>query len=186
MVILKENLYLSIKIIERIYIIMKKAVEKKPSRFVIAGMLLITSLNVSSPNYLNVYEYEGNSDSKINSNYFREVTVTMYNPVPSQTNSEPYITADLSNIDKDNPSKHNWIAISYNLHRRYGGYLDFGDTIYLYGTAHKDEKYVVKDLMNSRYENRIDILESKGEELYKFENCLISTKQITGKNITLN
>lgn len=108
----------------------------------------------------------------------REVTVTMYNPVPGQTDTSPYITADLSQINKNNPSGHKWIAISYNLHTRYGGYLDFGDSVYLYGTRHKDGMYIVKDLMNPRFNDRIDILESIGVDLYKFKNCIISNNKI--------
>lgn len=137
--------------------------------------------------FVMIYLYSGNSTynvdfknqlqledkKKVNSYKTEKVTVTMYNPVPEQTNSQPFITADLSKINKKNPSMHRWVAVSYNLHTRYGGYLSFNDTIYLYGTGKKDGLYVVKDLMNPRYKNRIDILESIDHPLYKYENCYI-------------
>lgn len=104
---------------------------------------------------------------------YEMVDITMYNPDPSQTDDSPYITADMSKINKLDPSSHKWVAVSYDLHTRYGGNLNFGDTIYVYGTSNKDGLYVVRDLMNPRFTYKIDILESKSESLYKFENCFI-------------
>lgn len=155
----------------------------------ITSVLVINSLSMGNLNVnSNIVSYlEKRQDDIVNSFGFKEVTVTMYNPVESQTDDTPYLTADLSRINKVNPSAHKWIAISYDLHKRYGGQLAFGDTVYLYGSANKDGFYTVRDLMNPRYTNRIDILESIGSRMYKFDNCLlIYSNDFVKKDFILN
>jgi hypothetical protein len=57
--------------------------------------------------------------------------------------------------------------------KRHGGWLDYGDFILLTGTSHKDGVYQVRDTMNKRFVNRIDILESPGVTPYKFQKAKI-------------
>ena len=54
-----------------------------------------------------------------------------------------------------------------------GGWLDYGDFILLRGTDGKDGMYQVRDSMNARFVNRIDILESPGTKPYKFTSAQI-------------
>jgi len=63
--------------------------------------------------------------------------------------------------------------VSRNLLKRWGGWLDYGDFIVLSGTGGKDGVYQVKDTMNRRFVNRIDILESPGTKPYKFTEAKI-------------
>ena len=63
--------------------------------------------------------------------------------------------------------------MSRNLLKRYGGWLNYGDFIYLTGTGGKDGMYLVRDTMNPRFVNRIDILESPGTPQYKFTDAQI-------------
>ena len=98
-----------------------------------------------------------------------EVTVTMYHPVSYQTDSTPNILADGTRIRVNKASEYRFIAVSRNLLTRYGGWLDYGDFIYLRGTDGKDGMYQVRDTMNPRFVNRIDILESPGTKPYKFD-----------------
>ena len=63
--------------------------------------------------------------------------------------------------------------MSRNLLKRWGGWLDYGDFILLKGTDGKDGVYQVRDTMNSRWVNRIDILESIEVKPYKFERASI-------------
>jgi 3D (Asp-Asp-Asp) domain-containing protein len=102
------------------------------------------------------------------------VTVTMYHPVREQTDSTPNILADGTRIKTDKASNYKFIAVSRNLLKRWGGWLDYGDFILLKGTNGKDGVYQVRDTMNKRWVNRIDILESPGTNPYKFETAKIT------------
>ena len=111
---------------------------------------------------LNKYETEG-----------MHVTVTMYQPVQRQTDSTPNILADGTRIRTKEASNYKFIAVSRNLLKRWGGWLDYGDFVLLKGTTEKDGVYQVRDTMNKRYVNRIDILESIDVKPYKFEKASI-------------
>ena len=102
-----------------------------------------------------------------------EVTVTMYHPVSRQTDSTPNILADGTRIRVHKASEYRFIAVSRNLLKRWGGWIDYGDFIYLRGTNDKDGMYQVRDSMNARFVNRIDILESPGTKPYKFASAQI-------------
>ena len=110
-----------------------------------------------------------------------EVTVTMYHPVRSQTDSTPNILADGTRIRVHKASEYRFIAVSRNLLKRHGGFLEYGDFIVLKGTGQKDGVYQVKDTMNKRFVNRIDILESPGTKPYKVESA-----KIMKTNLVLN
>ena len=101
------------------------------------------------------------------------VTVTMYQPVQRQTDSTPNILADGTRIRTKEASNYKFIAVSRNLLKRWGGWLDYGDFVLLKGTTEKDGVYQVRDTMNKRYVNRIDILESIDVKPYKFEKASI-------------
>lgn len=101
------------------------------------------------------------------------VTVTMYHPVSRQTDSTPNILADGTRITVNKASEYRYIAVSRNLLTRHGGWLTYGDFIYLKGTGGKDGMYQVRDTMNARFVNRIDILESPGTPPYKFTDAQI-------------
>ena len=111
-----------------------------------------------------------------------EVTVTMYHPVRSQTDSTPNILADGTRIRVHKASEYRFIAVSRNLLKRHGGFLDYGDFIVLKGTGQKDGVYQVKDTMNKRFVNRIDILESPGTKPYKVESATIMKTNLVLNN----
>ena len=112
---------------------------------------------------LNEYETEG-----------MHVTVTMYQPVERQTDSTPNILADGTRIRTQDASNYKFIAVSRNLLKRWGGWLDYGDFILLKDTDGKDGVYQVRDTMNPRWVNRIDILESIDVKPYKYDNAKIT------------
>jgi 3D (Asp-Asp-Asp) domain-containing protein len=95
------------------------------------------------------------------------VTVTMYHPVPNQTDATPYITASGFRLDKKNPKKDRIIAISRDLKQK----LDFGDTVILQGIGKWDGEYIVHDVMNKRFKNRIDILINPNDEATMFKEA---------------
>ena len=120
---------------------------------------------------LNEYETEG-----------MHVTVTMYQPVRYQTDSTPNILADGTRIRTKEASNYKFIAVSRNLLKRWGGWLDYGDFILLKGTTEKDGVYQVRDTMNPRFVNRIDILESVNVKPYKFVDAkIIKTNMVIDK-----
>tara|TARA_E500000331_G_scaffold85172_1_gene80726 strand:- start:253 stop:789 length:537 start_codon:yes stop_codon:yes gene_type:complete len=102
-----------------------------------------------------------------------DVVVTMYHPTKGQTDSTPDILADGTKITIHKASEYRYVAVSRNLLKRWGGWLDYGDFIVLKGTDGKDGVYQVKDTMNKRFVNRIDILESPGVKQYRFDNAKI-------------
>ncbi len=111
-----------------------------------------------------------------------DVTVTMYHPVARQTDSTPNILADGTRIRVHKASEYRFIAVSRNLLKRHGGFLDYGDFVVLSGTGNKDGVYQVKDTMNKRWVNRIDILESPGTKPYKIDSATIMKTELTLTN----
>ena len=110
-----------------------------------------------------------------------EVDVTMYHPISRQTDSTPNILADGTQIRVSRASEYKFIAVSRNLLKRFGGFLDYGDFVLLKGTkGHKDGVYQVRDTMNKRFVNRIDVLESPGKKPYKYANAEIYKLSDTG------
>ena len=105
---------------------------------------------------------------------FEQVRATMYHPVEEQCDNTPLITADGSRIDPYKVSNWNWIAVSQHMLTRNGGPLNYGDTVYIFGTEHKDGMYVIKDCMNKRKTNQIDFLESLGTPQYRYDNVVIA------------
>ena len=107
------------------------------------------------------------------------VTVTMYQPVSYQTDSTPNILADGTRIRTQSASDYKFIAVSRNLLKRWGGWLDYGEFILLQGTDGKDGVYQVRDTMHPRWVNRIDILESLNVKPYKFDKAKIVKTDLT-------
>ncbi len=118
--------------------------------------------------------------------YGIEVDVTMYQPVYPQTDDTPNITADGTKIRISKASNYKFVALSRNLLKRWGGPFDYGDLVLIKGTKHKDGVYHVRDTMNPKWVNVVDILESTHVEPYKFTgvhiyklNWLTKEKEIT-------
>lgn len=73
--------------------------------------------------------------------------ITSYRSVPNQTDASPYTTAIGERVHPHG------VAVSRNLLKRWGGPLDYGDTIYVEGYGVK----IVNDCMHERHKNHIDI-----------------------------
>ena len=113
--------------------------------------------------------------------YGIKVNVTMYRPTKYETDSTPNITADGTKIKIKKASKYNFVAVSRNLLERWGGFLKYGDFILLEDAGHKEGVYQVRDTMNPRWVNVVDILESPGTKPYKFQNAQIFKLPWTNK-----
>jgi len=110
-----------------------------------------------------IEEYENNK---------HKVTVTMYHPVSEQTDDTPNITADGSVIRINIASEYRYVAVARNMLIRNSGFLNFGDYIWL-DAGKKSGVYQVRDVMNRRFVNRIDILETPGTIPYKYNEASI-------------
>ncbi len=115
-----------------------------------------------------------------------DVIVTMYQPVRGQTDSTPNILADGTRIKTELASNYKFIAVSRNLLIRHGGWLDYGDFVLLKGTDGKDGVYQVRDTMNKRWVNRIDILENVGVKPYKFTDATLHKTDLVATKEQLN
>ena len=101
--------------------------------------------------------------------YIATVTPTAYQPISTQTDNTPLIAANGKMVHSDG------IAVSRDLHERWGGPLKFGDLVYIEGIGYK----IVNDVMHERYERRVDILVWTEAEEAEF------WKQWKGKTVTL-
>ncbi len=151
----------------------------------IAGLVFITLMNgfVSINMFTNQSEFYSHEVDKLlieNDKLHNDlsefyiygvvVDVTMYQPVYPQTDMTPNITADGTRIRISKASDYKYVALSRNLLKRWGGPFDYGDFILIKGTPDKDGVYNVRDTMNPKFVNYVDILESTNVSPYKYEN----------------
>ena len=143
------------------------------------GYVSIKFMKVQRTTYKSYYEevmYENERLGKELDEFYAygiTVDVTMYQPTRYQTDDTPNITADGTKIRISKASQYKFVALSRNLLHRWGGPFDYGDFILLKGTDGKDGVYQVRDTMNPKWVNVVDILESTDVEPYKFTNVNI-------------
>lgn len=147
----------------------------------ISNNLQNISENISLINEIQIKETEiiGNILKEIEKNDYiyssvektnvRKVVATIYHPVPEQTDSTPDITADGTKFNIEMATEYRYIAISRDLHTRYGGYLNFNDVVYVESDEIRGF-FIVKDLMNARFTDRIDFLFSPNSPIFKLED----------------
>jgi 3D (Asp-Asp-Asp) domain-containing protein len=93
------------------------------------------------------------------------VTATAYQAVANQTDNEPFITADNSQIKPHYGSKKRWMALSRDLLRPWGGPFSYGDKVRVSGISPKlDGVYTVHDTMNRRHRHCMDVLTHVSEK----------------------
>ena len=113
-------------------------------------------------------------DLKDNSycNYYEvqsfDVTVTTYNPTRHQTDSTPNQTADGTIIKPWLATNYRFVALSRDLLSRWGGPFEYGDYIVIEGIGENSGIYQVRDTMNPKHTNRVDILKTPGSSQFKY------------------
>ena len=109
-------------------------------------------------------------DSILKAEGYHKVTATVYNPVVSQCDNDPLITADNSRIDLErlDSGELKWVALSRDLLKEH---FNYGDKIEIICEDHKaiNGIYYVHDTMNRRYSERIDILLPEGNKYGKWK-----------------
>jgi 3D (Asp-Asp-Asp) domain-containing protein len=101
-----------------------------------------------------IMEVEKKVEEKVAEEFRKVVTLTTYSVTEEETDSTPNITASGFEIDEDNPKKHRIIAVSRDLKRK----LRFGEKVVLSNAGRFNGVWYVRDLMNSRFRNKIDVL----------------------------
>ena len=99
------------------------------------------------------------------------VVATVYNAVPSQTDSTPLITASNKKIDADNPGKHRWIAVSRDLEKH--GFT-LGVVVCFENAGVMDVVWVFEFRMNKRLTKKIDFLVDNEVVLGKWEGVILT------------
>jgi 3D (Asp-Asp-Asp) domain-containing protein len=95
------------------------------------------------------------------------VAVTTYTPSVEETDSTPLITASGFKINPVNPKKHRIVAVSRDLKKKY----KFGKKIRITGIGKLSGTYTIRDVMNKRYKNRVDILIGEDDKQTSFKNA---------------
>lgn len=127
---------------------------------------VITSVSDMKPN-IAIME---NKVKEIIAEEFRKVvTLTTYSVTEGETDDSPNITASGFEIDENNPKKHRIIAVSRDLKRK----LKFGEKVVLSNAGRFNGVWYVRDLMNSRFRNKIDVLIDVDDEHTKMFGVII-------------
>ena len=92
----------------------------------------------------------------------------MGHPTPNQTDSTPDITADGTKINIWKASEYRYVALSRDLLSRWGGPFNYGDYIVIEGIGKNSGIYQVRDTMNPKHTNRVDILKTPGSSQFKY------------------
>ena len=101
---------------------------------------------------------------------YETVTLTTYSATLGETDSTPHITASGFKIDTTNPKKHRIIAVSRDLKKKW----PFGTKVRIKRAGKYNGVYTVKDVMNKRYKNRVDILIGEDDKQITMNNVKIT------------
>ena len=115
-----------------------------------------------------VWELQNNCDAQYTNKISYKVTVTTYNPTKSQTDSTQNEVADGTKIKPWRATDYRYVALSRDLIARWGGPFEYGDYIVIEGTDGWDGIYQVRDTMNPKWTNRVDILTTNSR--FKYNN----------------
>ena len=115
-----------------------------------------------------IWELQNNCDNQYTNKISYKVTVTTYNPTKEQCDNTPNITADGTTIKPWRATEYRYVALSRDLLSRWGGPFEYGDYIVIEGTGKWDGIYQVRDTMNPKWTNRVDILTT--DSRFKYNN----------------
>lgn len=131
-----------------------------------------------------ITEYKGKQEiikefvKEVFSTKYYRTSLTGYHPVVEQCDNTPDITADGTKFDIDKAGEYRYVALSRDLlthFNRRGAEIHFGDYIFIKGTPDgaQDGIYQVRDTMNKRHTQWIDILLTPGEQSFYYKNILM-------------
>ncbi len=138
-------------------------IKKLLAFLIIFSMMFISS---SSPLYKVAEAVEYVENEKV---FEKIVTLTTYRASIAETDSTPNLTASGFEIDLDNPKKHRILAISRDLKKE----LKWGEKVILENAGRFNGIWYVRDLMNPRFRNKIDVLINEGDKPTKLYNVVL-------------
>ena len=115
-----------------------------------------------------IYELQEDCRNSLTNKISYKVTVTTYNPTRAQCDDTPNITADGTKFNRWRATQYRYVALSRDLIARWGGPFEYGDYIVIEGTGKWDGVYQVRDTMNPKWTNRVDILTTNSR--FKYNN----------------
>lgn len=102
------------------------------------------------------------------------VKASMYHLDEKQCDNTPFLTASGLILRENDLKKNNYISISRNLHKRYGGVFNFFDTVLVRNAKqNSNKKYIIVDLMHERWINKIDFLEPSFTKNYFYRGVVL-------------
>ena len=116
-----------------------------------------------------IVKIEKEVEEKVADEFRKIVTLTTYSTTEGETDDSPNITASGFEIDDDNPKKHRIIAVSRDLKRK----LRFGEKVILSNAGRFNGIWYVRDLMNNRFKNNIDVLINEDDKHTKMRGVII-------------
>jgi hypothetical protein len=135
--------------------------------------IIVSKANLEPNKISNENEFTKKVDSvKVESYDSIVCASSVYTLSADETDNTPTIAAG-GKIDTNlvNSGKVRYIAIAWNMHKRYGGEYKFGDTINVHSDSWRfSGKFIIKDLLNPRYKNKIDFLKPKFNFVYKINS----------------
>ena len=137
----------------------------------IVFIILLFLIPQTIGNFLSIDMVNNVFTKEIKNVWKEKVTMTIYTPTNSETDSTPDLTASGFKIDTDNPSKHKIIAVSRDLKRKGWG---FNKKVRIRKAGKYNGVYTIKDLMNKRYKKTIDILVDEDHKPVKLKNVEIT------------
>ena len=135
--------------------------------FFVLGLNLIMIQKVNNLS-TEIFQIEKQIDTiYINSPFEKIITLTVYNPVESQCDDTPLVTANGTKIDleKLKKGKIKYCAVSRDLLSE----IPYGSIIYIEGHG----EYEVVDTMNKRVKMSVDILQDVSQKGFKKTNIRI-------------
>ena len=118
-----------------------------------------------------VWELENDCSLEYSNKISYKVTVTTYNPTIHQCDDTPHITADGTQFKTWKATEYRYVALSRDLLSRWGGPFEYGDYIIIEGTDDRDGVYQVRDTMNPKWTNRVDILTTNSR--FRYDNVVM-------------
>ena len=99
------------------------------------------------------------------------VTATMYEPLESQTDDTPNLTADGTRISIKHAGKYRYLAVSRDLLE----IVNYGDYVVIEGINGKyDGVWQIKDTMHPRWSNRVDLLVNPGTPPFRKDSAIMT------------
>lgn len=141
----------------------------KDKLIVFVTFLFIYSLTFNDIENVDIKEEINETETIVENVFEKAVTLTTYNAVAAQTDSTPNLTASGFEIDLDNPKKHRIIAVSRDLKRE----LKWGEKVVLENAGRFNGVWYVRDLMNPRFRNKIDVLINEGDRHTKLFGVIV-------------